>query len=121
MLGVVSGDRLTLFRRGVDGGTERWRTVRGGAAIGRALAAAQELSAEASAVGGWGKAHSLSLNPQKPGQPGHVEAVVLTQDGTNGGLGELKVARRADRPGPVRVGVVGRRLSIVPASDGARR
>ena len=77
MLGAISGERLTLFRRGVGGVTERWRTVRGdGAVLGRALAAARSLAAEASAVGGWSQADRLSLNPQKPGQDAvrHVRA-----------------------------------------------
>src|SRR6187402_2775784 len=122
MLGAISGDRLTLFRRGVGGVTEQWRTVRGdGAVVQRAMTTACELAAEASAVGGWGQAHSLSLDTQKPGQPGHVEAVVLGLNGGDRHLGQLEVPSRTDRPGPVRVRVIERPLSIVPTRDGTHR
>lgn len=120
MLGAVSGEGVTLFRRGVGGVTERWHTVRGdGAVIARAMATACELAAEASAAGGWSEAHSLSLNPQKPGQAGHVEPVVLGLNGADGDLGQLEVSSRTDRPGPVRVRVVARPVAVVPTGHGA--
>lgn len=122
MLGVLSDNRLKLFRRNDAGKTEEWLEVYGdGAVIGRALAAARELEAEASAMGGWSHADRLSMDPQKPRQSGQVEAVVLGLNRANSSLGKLKIAGRTDRPGPVRVRVDRRRLSVVPVGNGTDR
>ena len=122
MLGAINGDTLTLFRRGVGGVAELLQIVRGdNAVLCRALATAHSLEEEALAVGGWLEANRLSLDPQKPGEPGHVEPVVLALNGADRSLGELKVTRRTNGPGPVRVGVSDRLLALVPASHSAHR
>lgn len=89
ILGLIEGDRLTLWRV-VDGRPVQFAAVEGSKAkIERALAYARELDVLATGLGGWAKVFGLRFNPPEPRHLVKVAPRIVAQDDLDSRLGKV--------------------------------